>query len=77
MGTAPSVTTAENSPFTICSIVLSTTEWVGGKNDFLGVAYVVVGVICLVLAVGFTVKDRCSPRKAGDAGYIRQKGANK
>ena len=56
------------------SVVLSTTEWVGGKNDFLGVAYVVVGVICLVLAMGFTIKDRCSPRKEGDAAYLRQKG---
>ena len=37
-------------------------------------AYVVVGVICLVLAMGFTIKDRCSPRKEGDAAYLRQKG---
>ena len=44
------------------SVVLGTTEWVGGKNDFLGVAYVVVGVICLVLAMGFTIKDRAARR---------------
>jgi len=43
-------------------VVLSTTAWIGGKNDFLGIAYIVVGAICLVLALAFFVKDRISPR---------------
>merc|ERR1712060_539137 len=43
-------------------IVLSTTEWIGGKNDFLGIAYLVVGIICLLLALAFLIKCRISPR---------------
>ena len=43
-------------------VVLSTTSWIGGKNAFLGFSYIVVGVICVVLAVAFLVKDRLSPR---------------
>jgi len=52
------------------SIVLSTTSALGGKNDFLGYAYIVVGVICLVLAIGFLVKHLYSPRAMGDMHYL-------
>ena len=37
------------------SFVLSTVNGLGGKNRFLGISYLVVGVICLVLAVLFWV----------------------
>lgn len=35
------------------SVVLSTTSILGGKNEFLGIAYMVVGCICFVLGVLF------------------------
>ena len=38
------------------TVVLSTMSFMGGKNPFLGVAYVVVGAVCLALALLFFIK---------------------
>ena len=36
------------------SVLLSTTSWMGGRNTFLGVAYIVVGVISIFGGIAFT-----------------------
>jgi hypothetical protein len=51
-------------------LVLSTTSWMGGKNAFLGVAYVAVGACSLILAVIFLIMDKFKPRKLGDTDYL-------
>jgi len=51
-------------------VVLSTTTWIGGKNPFLGWAYIVVGIICFALGVIFAIKHVISPRKLGDVKYL-------
>ena len=55
------------------AVVLSTTTWIGGRNLFLGYAYVIVGVVCVVLAICFLVKQRLTQRALGDADYIQAK----
>lgn len=50
--------------------VLSTVSWFGGKNNFLGISYIVVGSICLALALAFAAKQAICPRKLGDTRYL-------
>lgn len=50
--------------------VLSTVSWFGGKNDFLGIAYIVVGAVCLLLALIFGIKQATCPRRLGDVRYL-------
>ncbi|TVY29263.1 Meiotically up-regulated protein [Lachnellula hyalina] len=52
------------------SIIISTSTVMGGKNPFLGIAYVVVGGICIVLGALFTVTHLIRPRKLGDHTYL-------
>jgi len=51
-------------------VVLSTTSWIGGKNPFLGWAYIVVGIFCFLQGVIFAIKHKISPRKRGDPKYL-------
>lgn len=51
-------------------LVLSTTSWIGGKNDFLGIAYLTVGGLCFFLAMAFTVVYLVKPRQLGDPTYL-------
>ncbi|KAM0858019.1 hypothetical protein ACQ4PT_048074 [Festuca glaucescens] len=44
------------------ALVLSTASWIGGKNNFISIAYVAVGGICLFLAMGFVVLYVIKPR---------------
>lgn len=43
-------------------MVISTRTVMGGKNPFLGIAYVAVGGICVVLGTLFTVTHLIKPR---------------
>jgi len=52
------------------AIVLSTVSWLGGKNDFLGWAYIVVATLCFVLGALFLAKHLISPRPLGDMKYF-------
>lgn len=56
------------------SIVLSTKSWIGGRNFFIGYAYVTVGAVCIVLALCFLIKYKACPRDLADANYISHKG---
>lgn len=51
-------------------LVLSTATWLGGKNDFLGFAYLIVGGLCIFLAFAFTLLYFVKPRKLGDHNYL-------
>jgi len=51
-------------------ILISTSTVAGGKNPFLGIAYIVVAGICVVLGAIFTVTHLVKPRKLGDHTYL-------
>ncbi|KAJ5482428.1 Protein of unknown function DUF284transmembrane eukaryotic [Penicillium sp. IBT 31633x] len=52
------------------SILISTRTALGGKNSFMGIAYIVVGGICVLLGALFTVAHLVRPRKLGDHTYL-------
>ncbi|XP_057453290.1 ALA-interacting subunit 3-like [Lotus japonicus] len=51
-------------------LVLSTTSWLGGKNDFLGIAYLTVGGLSFFLSMVFTIVYFVKPRQLGDPSYL-------
>ncbi|KAK2450633.1 Putative ALA-interacting subunit 2 [Trifolium repens] len=50
-------------------IVLSTSSWLGGKNDFLGIANLFVGTFSILISIIFLVLHLKSPRPYGDTAY--------
>jgi len=51
-------------------MLISTRTVMGGKNPFLGIAYIVVGGICIILGALFTATHLIRPRKLGDHTYL-------
>jgi hypothetical protein len=52
------------------SIVISTVSWIGGKNPFLGWAYVAAAAVFVLLAVAGTVRHVLAPRRLGDMSLL-------
>ncbi|WWC88446.1 uncharacterized protein L201_003357 [Kwoniella dendrophila CBS 6074] len=48
------------------SIVISTVSWIGGKQPFLGWAYIAAAILCVVLAIAGLIRHLVKPRKLGD-----------
>jgi hypothetical protein len=52
------------------SVVISSISVIGGKNPFLGQAYIAVGVICLIFFITLLGRHLIKPRKLGDHSYL-------
>jgi hypothetical protein len=52
------------------AVVLGTTGWLGGKNPFLGAAYLAVGGASLLLGGAYWALKLAFPRKFGDPAMI-------
>ncbi|KAH8108456.1 cell cycle control protein [Phellopilus nigrolimitatus] len=52
------------------SIVISTVSWMGGKNPFLGWAYVVAAGIFVLLGVLGLIRHLAKPRRLGDMSLL-------
>lgn len=48
------------------SIVISTVSWIGGKNPFLGWAYVGASSLLVLLGIAGTIRHLIKPRRLGD-----------
>eukprot|EP00727_Mastigamoeba_balamuthi_P013780 m51a1_g9024 hypothetical protein (316) ;mRNA; f:207330-208750 len=66
-------TVANNYPvseFGKKALVLSEISWMGGRNPFLGIAYIVVGSLLIVVGLLFVIKQKTCPRKLGDTDFL-------
>jgi hypothetical protein len=52
------------------SIVISTVSWIGGKNPFLGWAYVAAASVFVLLAIAGTARHLLKPRRLGDMSLL-------
>lgn len=52
------------------ALVVSTVSWMGGKNPFLGIAYIVVGFLAIGMAAVFAVRQFFGGRKLGDTSFL-------
>ncbi|KAK4278086.1 hypothetical protein QN277_015978 [Acacia crassicarpa] len=52
------------------NLVLSTTTWIGGRNDFVGMACLAIGGLSLLFDLVFIVLHVMKPRPLGDPCYL-------
>lgn len=52
------------------SIVISTVSWIGGKNPFLGWAYVAAAGVFVLLGVAGLIRHLVKPRRLGDMSLL-------
>ncbi|KAH7889847.1 ligand-effect modulator 3 family [Phlebopus sp. FC_14] len=52
------------------SLVISTVSWIGGKNPFLGWAYVATAGVFILLALAGTIRHLVKPRRLGDMSLL-------
>jgi len=52
------------------SIVISTVSWIGGKNPFLGWAYIAAACVFVLLAIAGTARHLLKPRRLGDMSLL-------
>jgi len=52
------------------SVVISTVAWIGGKNPFLGWAYIASSAVFVALAILGTIRHLVKPRRLGDMSLL-------
>ncbi|TFK72593.1 cell cycle control protein [Pluteus cervinus] len=52
------------------SVVISTVSWIGGRNPFLGWAYVAAAAVFVLLAIAGTARHLIKPRRLGDMSLL-------
>jgi len=52
------------------AIVLSNNSFLGGKNSFIGITYIVIGSVFLFFALCFLLRHMVAPRALGDPRYL-------
>lgn len=58
------------------SVVFSTTTWLGGRNDFLGIAYITSGAVSMFCSLMFLLLHMQFPRKHGDDRFLSWNNVN-
>ncbi|KYF40009.1 LEM3 (ligand-effect modulator 3) family / CDC50 family protein [Toxoplasma gondii ARI] len=53
-------------------IVISQASWLGGRNAFLGIFYIVVGSVCLAVCLILWYAQVQNPRRMGDILWLRK-----
>jgi len=59
-----------NMPYGTKSVVISQTCFLGGRNTFMGIAYIIAGGVCLLSGIIFLIIHCACGRKAGDLSYL-------